>query len=149
MEKKWTCTKCGKLNEADVRRCYSCGHFIEYSINQMAEAQRIVKMTNRSRPAEEPFRQSTGKTFESSKEEFRRQYEEALGYEKLPFLTGTTRVAMQWIIGCALFVFFWFVADQLIFRESFSRSTLGAEIILFLSTMASYSIVKALFGGLG
>lgn len=92
---------------------------------------------------------TTATPSESSVEMFNRQYREALHHDKLPFLIGTTRVAMQWIIGCALFVFFWFVADQLIFRESFSRSSLGAEIILFLSTMASYFIVKALFGGLG
>lgn len=74
----WVCTKCGKLNDADVRRCYFCGTFIEHSINQMAEAQRIVKMTNRSSSAEEPSRQSdaailssahgtTGKTFIESR----------------------------------------------------------------------------------
>lgn len=142
MEKKWTCAKCGKLNEADARRCYFCDHFLNELTNYRVEHQTVMTTINNG---------ATGKSVQESEpsiETFKKQYEEALRHDKLPFLTGTTRVAMQWIIGCALFVFFWFVADQLIFRESFSRSTLGTEIILFLSTMASYSIVKALFGGL-
>jgi len=56
--KKWTCTKCGKLNEADSRRCYSCGTFLENSINEMAEARGIVKVPNSEDTPKKPFRQS-------------------------------------------------------------------------------------------